>query len=64
MFKYMLKEQLTRYMISAVKFHEMHTTKPTIQQKVLFIFGILHLKQLFCGFADEVISIIGKHNRA
>ena len=57
-------EGTTRYMISAVKFHEMHTTKPTIQQKVLSIFEILHLKQVFCGFADEVISITGKHNRA
>ena len=39
---------MTGYMISAVKFHKMHTTKPTIQRKVLFIFGISHLKQLFC----------------
>ena len=53
---------MTGYMISAVKFHEMLTTKPTIQQKVLFIFGILHLKKLSYGFTDEVISITAKHN--
>ena len=57
-------EGMTGYMISAIKFHEMRTTKPTIQRKVLFIFGISHLKQLFCGLADEIISITGKHNRA
>ena len=57
-------EGMTGYMISAVKLHEMYTTKPTTQRKVLFRFGISHLKQLFCGFADEVISITGKHNRA